>query len=154
MDNITSKQVKLLTFKIAEHWFTLPMANVLKVVNCPSSEQGGAVPFGVVQLGKHTIQLLDLYSVFGLGALPPEQPPFLIVLRSHYQKMLWGIVLADPPDLVDLPVAMFKSISADRRFVPKKQWISHVAVLSEQTLSRTLLLLDVKAIFQPNSLTA
>ncbi|MEM7793429.1 MAG: chemotaxis protein CheW [Cyanobacteria bacterium P01_C01_bin.118] len=154
MENTVSKQIKLITFKVAGHWFTLPMNNILRVVNCPSSERGGVLSFGVIQLGQHTVQLLDLYGVFGLGASPPEQPPFLLVLRNRYQKMLWGIVLADPPDLVELPVAMFKSISTDKRFTPKKQWISHVAVLSEQTISRTLLVLDIKAIFQPNPLTA
>lgn len=155
MDNSALESIKLITFKVAEHWFTLPMTKVLKIVNCPLPTAGGIVPFGVVQLGEHTIQLLDLYGTFGLGAnaTPPIHTPFLLVLRSH-QKTLWGIVLESPPDLIELPQSVFKSVSADRRFVPRKQWISHLAVISEQTISRTLLLLDLQAIFQHKTIAA
>lgn len=148
MDNDTSAIAKFITFKIADYWFALPMEVILKVVNCPSLDQGGIVPLGLVQLGPHTIQLLDLHGVFGLGNTPPPtQLPFLLVLRGA-QKRLWGITLASPPDLIELPLTTFHSVSVDRRFVPKKQWISHIAILSEQEISRTLLLLDLKAVFQ------
>ncbi|NEQ51577.1 MAG: chemotaxis protein CheW [Leptolyngbya sp. SIO3F4] len=155
MDSTTSKSIKLVTFKIASHWFALPMANVLKIVNCPSPSKGSVILFGVVQLGNHTIQLLDLYGTFGLGtnAKPPVQPQFLLVLRMH-KKTLWGIVLEAPPDLIELPLDLLKSISVDQRFVPRKQWISHIAVVSEQTIKRTLLLLDLKAVFKPETMAA
>lgn len=155
MDKTISKTAKIITFKIADHWFALPMAAVLKIINCPPVDQGGIVNLGMVQLGSHTIHLLDLYSTFGLGAAPSSaltQTPFLLVLRS--QKKLWGIVLEAPPDLIDLPSTLFKSVSTDKRFTPKKQWISHIAVISKQEISRTLLLLDLKAIFQHETVTA
>ncbi|MEL6334949.1 MAG: chemotaxis protein CheW [Cyanobacteria bacterium J06626_26] len=139
MDKKISKIAKIITFKIADHWFALPMATVLKIVNCPPVDQGGIVNLGMVQLGSHTIHLLDLYSTFGLGADPSAltQTPFLLVLRGS-QKKLWGIVLEAPPDLIDLPNTLFKSVSTDKRFTPKKQWISHIAVISKQDISRTL----------------
>lgn len=147
MDNDTSAIAKFITFKVADYWFALPMEAILKVVNCPSRDQGGIVSLGIVQLGTHTIQLLNLHGVFGLGnTSPPRQLPFLLVLRDAHNK-LWGITLESPPDLVELPLAIFHSVSVDRRFVPKKQWISHIAIPSEQD-SRTLLLLDLKAVFQ------
>ena len=149
MDKTLSKIAKMITFKIADHWFALPMAAVLKIVNCPPVDQGGIVNLGMVQLGAHTIHLLDLHSTFGLGSAPLAltQTPFLLVLRGS-QKKLWGIVLEAPPDLIDLPNTLFKSVSTDKRFSPKKQWISHIAVISKQDISRTLLLLDLKAVFQ------
>ncbi|MEM7065165.1 MAG: chemotaxis protein CheW [Cyanobacteria bacterium P01_B01_bin.77] len=147
MDNDTSAIVKFITFKVADYWFALPMETILKVINCPPLEQGGIVPLGIVQLGTHTIQLLDLHGVFGLGNIPsPRQLPFLLVLRGANNK-LWGITLESPPDLVELSLAAFHSVSVDRRFLPKKQWISHIAMISGQD-GRTLLLLDLKAIFQ------
>ena len=155
MDKTLSKVAKIITFKIADHWFALPMTTVLKIVNCPPSDQGGIVNLGMVQLGSHTIHLLNLYSTFGLGTDVPvrTQTPFLLVLRGT-RKKLWGIVLETPPDLIDLPNTLFKSVSTDERFTPKKQWISHIAVISKQDISRTLLLLDLKAIFQHETVTA
>ncbi|MBE9065817.1 chemotaxis protein CheW [Leptolyngbya cf. ectocarpi LEGE 11479] len=147
MDNDTLAIAKFITFKVADYWFALPMEAVLKVVNCPSRDQGGIVSLGIVQLSIHTIQLLDLHGVFGLGTTsPPRQLPFLLVLRDANNK-LWGITLESPPDLMELPLATFHSVTVDRRFIPKKQWISHIAIPSEQD-GRTLLLLDLQAVFR------
>ncbi|MCG8361913.1 MAG: chemotaxis protein CheW [Pseudanabaenales cyanobacterium] len=148
MDNNTLKIAKFITFKVVDYWFALPMAAVLKIVNCPPQDKGGVVTLGIVQLGSHTIQLLDLHGVLGLDAdaTPPDQAPFLLVLRST-QKKLWGIALDTPPDLSELPLNTFQAVSIDNRFVLKKQWISHIATVSEQEINRTLLLLNLKAIF-------
>ena len=148
MDNNTLKTAKFITFKVVDYWFALPMAAVLKIVNCPPPDKGGVVTLGMVQLGSHTIQLLDLHDVLGLVAdsTPPAQAPFLLVLRST-KKKLWGIALDTPPDLSELPLNTFQAVSRDNRFTPKKQWISHIATVSEQEINRTLLLLNLKEIF-------
>lgn len=155
MDKNTSKIVKFLTFKVADYWFALPMRAIQKIVNCPPPDNGGIVSLGMVQLGSHTVQLLDLQSVFGLDATSttPGQTPFLLVLRSIENK-LWGIALESPPDLLELPLSSFQPVSADRRFVPKKQWISHIAILSEQKIDRTLLFLDLNSVFQRETISA
>ena len=148
MDNSTPTLTKFITFQTAGHWFALPMAAILRIVNCPPPDKGGVVTFGVVQLGSHTVQLLDLYGIFGVGtnATLPDQVPFLLVLQSD-QKRLWGIALESPPDLIELPLTAFQSVSSDKNFFPRKQWISHIAVVSELDVSRTLLLLDLEAVF-------
>ncbi|MEM8610978.1 MAG: chemotaxis protein CheW [Cyanobacteria bacterium P01_H01_bin.105] len=148
-DTSTSKVAKIITFKVADHWFALPMDTVLKIVNCPSPNRGGMVNLGLVQLGSHTIHLLDVYRTVGLssGAEPLGQPPFLLVLRNN-QKKLWGLPLEAPPDLIELPCKVFNPVSTDKHFMSKKQWISHIAVISDQTTNRTLLLLDLKGFFQ------
>ena len=145
----TSETRKFITFQISSYWYVIPMAAVLKIVNCPSPDKGGIVNLGMVQLGAHTIHLLDLYITFGFGtnATYPDQTPFLLVLRGTQQK-LWGFALENAPDLLDLPHTIFKSVSTDKRFTSKKQWIRHIAIISEQDINRTLLLLDLKAIFQ------
>ena len=150
MENKTSTIIKLVTFKIADYWMALPMKAILKIVNCPSPNQGGITPLGIVQLGSHTIHLLDLNSVFCFDtyATSPQSPQFLLVLCG-IQNRLWGIALESPPDLIELPISEFQAISTDSRFASKKRWISHVAVLAEQEISRTLLLLDLKAALQP-----
>ncbi|MEM6252445.1 MAG: chemotaxis protein CheW [Cyanobacteria bacterium P01_D01_bin.156] len=151
----TSKIVKFITFKVADYWFVLPMKAIQKIVHCPPANEGGLTQLGMVQLGCHTVQLLDLYSVFGLGVAGklPESTPFLLVLRG-IQNTFWGIALESPPDLVELPLSEFQTVSANQRFVPKKQWISHIAILSEAKISRTLLFLDLQAVFQPMAVVA
>ena len=148
MDNKPSKIIKFITFKVADYWFSLPIAAVLKIVNCPPPEKGGIITLGVVQLGSHTIQLLDLYSMFDLDAdaKTPNQLSFLLVLRNT-QKKLWGIALDTPPDLIELPLSNFQAVPQNKYFATKRQWVSHIAVVSEQGINRTLLLLNLKSLF-------
>ena len=148
MDNKPSKIIKFITFKVADYWFSLPIAAVLKIVNCPPPEKGGIITLGFVQLGSHTIQLLDLYSMFDLDAdaKTPNQLSFLLVLRNT-QKKLWGIALDTPPDLIELPLSNFQSVPQNKYFATKRQWVSHIAVVSEQGINRTLLLLNLKSLF-------
>ena len=56
---------KFITFEVANYWFALPMEAVLKIVNCPPPSQGGTVGIGLVQLGSHTVRLLNLHQEFG-----------------------------------------------------------------------------------------
>ena len=148
MDNKPSKIIKFITFKVADYWFSLPIAAVLKIVNCPPPEKGGIITLGVVQLGSHTIQLLDLYSMFDLDAdaKTPNQLSFLLVLRNT-QKKLWGIALDTPPDLIELPLSNFQAVPQNKYFATKRQWVSHIAVVSEQGINCTLLLLNLKSLF-------
>ncbi|MEM9905864.1 MAG: chemotaxis protein CheW [Cyanobacteria bacterium P01_D01_bin.44] len=149
MDKNTAKIERFITFKVADHWFALPLGNVLKVVNCPPSDQGGLITLGMVKLGAHTIQLLDLSKIFGLRAdvAAPSKASFLLVLRST-QKTLWGIALETPPDLLELPLTALQPVSADDRFVSRCPWISHMAVVSAQGGSRTLSRLDLTAVLE------
>lgn len=155
MDQSSSKSKigKFVTFKIADYWFALPMTAVLKIVNCPPPDQGGIVPMGVVQLSSHTIQLLDLYRTFSLGpnAISSNSASFLLVLRSAHSK-LWGIALHTPPDLIQLPLTAFKSVSLDKRFAPQPSWISHIAIIADHDFKQTLLFLNLKTVFQPKAM--
>ncbi|MGD1862048.1 MAG: chemotaxis protein CheW [Leptolyngbyaceae cyanobacterium] len=139
---------KFIAFKLARHWVALPAVAVLRIVNCPPPEQGGTIDFGVVQLGPHTIRLLDLRSRWKLQPeAVPEKLPFLLVMRGP-QQTLWGIALETPPDLLELPLSTFKSVPLEKRMNRKLQWISHMTVITERDIHRTLLLLDLKAVFQ------
>lgn len=146
MENTTPEIEKFITFEVANYWFVLPMAAILKIVNCPPPSQGGTVGIGLVQLGSHTIRLLNLYREVGKSAAV-DHAPFLVVIRNP-QKELWGITLDEPPDLVELPLSIFKPVSLETPFDHKTNWISHMALVSDQECDRTLLLLDVHAVFQ------
>ncbi|MEM7793423.1 MAG: chemotaxis protein CheW [Cyanobacteria bacterium P01_C01_bin.118] len=148
MDTNKPTTKKFIIFEIGGYWFVMPMTSVLKIVNCPPPSQGGTVGIGLVQLGAHTVRLLDLYQAFGRRTqVMPAEAPFLIVVRNP-QKELWGIAVDIPPDLIELPLAIFKPVSLEPPFNDKTNWISHMAVISHKGRDRTLLLLDVHAIFQ------
>ena len=153
MDTNTSETEKFITFEVAGYWFVLPITAILKIVNCPPPSQGGTIGIGLVQLGSHTIRLLNLHRELSYGAktvtesVSDNRAPFLVVVRDP-QKELWGIPLHEPPDLVELPLTMFKPVSLETPFDHKTNWISHMAIASTQNSDRTLLLLDVHAIFQ------
>lgn len=150
MDEPTSEIEKFIIFRVAEYWFVLPTTAILKIVNCPPPSQGGTIGIGLVQLGSHTIRLVNLHQEVGQISPPaPEDTPFLVVVRNP-QKELWGIALEQPPDLIELPHGLFKPVSLETPFNHKTNWISHMAIVSEKERDRTLLLLDVHAVFQHN----
>ncbi len=150
MDSNTPEIEKFITFEVAGYWFVLPMKAILKIVNCPSPKEGGAVGIGLVQLGSHTIRLLNLrQEIERSPTATPEQASFLVVVRNP-QKELWGIALDVPPDIVELPLTTFKSVvSLETPFDDKTNWISHMAIVPTKDSTRTLLLLDIHAVFQP-----
>jgi len=62
MRNESTVVDKFIVFKIADCLLGLPMSDVLKVVTCPPVENGGMKAMGLVQLGRHTIRVLDLHQ--------------------------------------------------------------------------------------------
>ncbi|ESA32712.1 chemotaxis signal transduction protein [Leptolyngbya sp. Heron Island J] len=146
MDTPTAETGKFIIFDVADYWFLLPVTAILRIVNCPPATQGGTVGIGLVQLGSHTIRLVNLYQEVG-HVSAPDYAPFLVVVRNP-QKELWGIALEQPPDLIELPLTIFKPVALETPFDHKTNWISHMAIVSEKESDRTLLLLDVHAVFQ------
>ena len=151
MDIKTPEIGKFITFEVAGYWFVLPVTAILKIVNCPPPSQGGTIDIGLVQLGSHTIRLLNLHRELSYTAkvktAPSGNAPFLVVVQDP-QKELWGITLNAPPDLVELPLTLFKPVALETPFDHKTNWISHMAIVSDKKTDRTLLLLDVHAVFQ------
>ena len=100
---------------------------------------------GVVQIGHHTIRVLDLHqqlSSSGLLPLPGNQP-FLVILRTP-QGELCGILVDEPPNLVELPLEMLQSIPHSSSQSTPLQMVSHAAVVTHEDVTTTIFLLDVK----------
>lgn len=143
------KYQKYITFPLANYWCVVPVAEILKIVNCPSFEQGGVVELGVVQLGPHTIQLLDLYQLFeGATRTKTSTPSTCLIVLQAKNKALWGILLETLPDLIELLPTDLKPVSLDEHFTTHSPWISHVGVLSKSDDSRTFLQLDLMSMLQ------
>ena len=136
---------KFIVFRIADCLLALPMNNVLKVINSPSVNSGGLKAMGLVQLGRHTIRVLDLYH-----ELSPKQPlpspgnqPFLVITRSPQGELL-GLSVDEPPNLMELPRESLRSVPQSERQSGVSKLISHAAVISQKQATTTIFLLDLK----------
>lgn len=140
---------KYISFQVASYWYVIPVTEILKVVNCPPPSQGGVVGLGVVQLGSHTVQLLDLYQLFeGDSASSATLKSTYLVVLQRQESTLWGITLGTPPDLIELPASDLKPVTLANHATPQNPWISHVGVVVEQTHKRTYLQLNLEALLQ------
>lgn len=136
---------KFIVFRIADCLLALPMNNVLKVINAPPSNSGGLRAMGLLQLGRHTIRVLDLYH-----QLSPNEPlpasgnsPFLVITRNP-QGELFGISVDEPPNLMELPRESLRSVPPSERQSGFRKLISHAAVISQKQVTTTIFLLDLK----------
>jgi chemotaxis signal transduction protein len=140
-----SKVGKFIVFKIKDYFLALPIGDVLKVVNCPPISSSGLRPMGVVQLGRHMIRVLNLpeqLSGGGLSELPNNQS-FLVITRDQDAE-LWGIVVNEPPNLLELPLEMMQSLpKSNRHSKLLLDIVSHAAVVSQDEVKTTVFLLDV-----------
>jgi purine-binding chemotaxis protein CheW len=136
---------KFIVFKIADCLLGLPMNNVLKVINSPALNNGGLSAMGLVQLGRHTIRVLDLYQQLNpKEPLPsPGNQPFLVITRSP-QGELFGISVDEPPNLMELPRESLRSVPQSERQSGVRKLISHAAVISQKEATTTIFLLDLK----------
>lgn len=138
---------KFIVFKIADCLVALPMSDVLKVVNCPPVDNGGLRAMGLVQLGRHTIRVLDLHQQLSPKELSPssKNQPFLVISRSS-QGELVGISVNEPPNLMELPRESMRCIPHSERKSGGLELISHAAVISQKEVTTTILLLDLKRV--------
>lgn len=138
MHNDDSKVGKFIVLKIADYLLALPISNVLKVVNCSAVADKGLRTLGVVQIGHHMIKILDLH----LPELSDNQP-FLVITRN-LEGELWGIGVDEPPNLLEFPLEMMRSLpSSERQGKGLLEMVSHAAILSEGEVTATIFLLDL-----------
>jgi len=146
-NQLTTKIDKFIVFKIADYLLALPMSDVLKVVNFPpGSNHLGAM--GLVQLGRHTIRVLDLHQQLSSGEVSSvaNNLPFLIIIR-HSQGELCGIAVDDTPNLMEFPLELMRSVPQSFGQSSILEMVSHTLVLSEEEVTTTIFLLDVKQLF-------
>lgn len=142
-----SKVGKFIIFKIADFLLSLPINDVLKVVNSPSVVSRGLKTMGLVQLGHHTIRVLDLHQQLNSGGLSKslDNPPFLVITRNR-EGELCGISVDQPPDLVELPLESIRSLPKSEPQSNALGIFSHVAVVSQKEVTTTIFLLDMKRV--------
>ena len=146
-DSIASK---FIVFKIAEYHLALPISVVLKVLNCAAAGSEFTT-MGILQLGRHTIRVVDLQERLhsGNSGEKPRNSPFLVISRTPGGE-LCGIPVEEPPNLVELPLETIQTLpKADRYSKPALNLVSHVAVLSQEKVTTTIFLLDLQQVLNP-----
>jgi purine-binding chemotaxis protein CheW len=143
-----SKVDKFIVFKIADYHLALPMSDVIKVVNCSPLVSNGLQTMGVIQLGHHMIRVVDLHEQLSSGGSDqlPNDPPFLVIIRGSGGE-LCGIAVEKPPNLVELPLEIMRTLpKSDHYDKPALNLVSHAAVISQENVTTTIFLLDVKRV--------
>ena len=153
-----SNAAKFIVFKIADYLLALPIGDVLKVVKCSSVASRGLRTMGLVEIGRHTIRVLDLhlhlsvetrnFASLQIGDLPQgnANQPFLVITRDQ-EGELCGISVDEPPDLLELPHQMMRSLpKSDRHGKGVLEMVSHAAVVSQKDVTTTIFLLDLNRV--------
>ncbi|NEP00613.1 MAG: chemotaxis protein CheW [Symploca sp. SIO2E9] len=139
------KTEKFIVFKIADYLLALPIVDVLKVVYCPPLAYREFKNMGIVQLGKHTVRVLNLYEQFssdGVSQISTNHD-FLVITNS-LEGELWGIGVQETPNLMDLPLESMQNLPKFESPSGFLELFSYSAVVSDSEVTNTIFLLDLK----------
>lgn len=136
---------KFIVFTIADYLLGLPISDVLKVVSCSLTDNRNLRTMGIVQLGQYMVKVLDFHQSLISGDLTdlPGEQSFLVITRDG-EGELCGILVDEPPNLMELPQQSLRSIPQSHHQSSLSQMVSHAAVVSAKEGTMTILLLDMK----------
>jgi purine-binding chemotaxis protein CheW len=141
---------RLIVFQVSKNLFALPIEDVLKVVNYPATDSSGLREMGLIQLGRYTIRVIDLQQQFNSKGISQSfnHSPFLMIMRSPWGE-LCGILVDEPPNLVELPREMLRSVPQSEYQSGVLKLVSHTAVVPQKNGTTTIFLLDIKRVLNP-----
>ena len=145
---------KFIVFRIGDCLMALPISDVLKVVNSPVGDNNGLRAMGLVQLGRHTIRVFDWHEELGSSSLSnfsdasggrSHRKSFLLIARTFHGEIC-AIVVDEPPNLVELPLDLMRSIPQSESRAGVFKLVSYAAVVSHNEMATTIFLLDLTRI--------
>ncbi|NJK64265.1 MAG: hypothetical protein HC921_17645 [Synechococcaceae cyanobacterium SM2_3_1] len=138
------EHLPILAFPLRGQVMAVPLAAVVKLVNCPVSLQTDENEVGLLPWGDHQITVLNLYTRLATSSEAATSPrrPFLLILQAPHQD-LYGIPVTEPPALLNLPASSIRPLPQAYRQAMPLPLASYVAVLPRGEISVTLLLLDL-----------
>jgi purine-binding chemotaxis protein CheW len=144
---------KFIVFIIAGYHLALPIQTVLQVIAHPGVTDE-LRKSGVVQVGRHMLRVLDLRQQLDADQLDadhsvtPTDTPFL-VLTHHQPGELCAIPVSEPPNLLEFPAEMLRSLPQSAAQTGVLQVASHAATLSQGDSAETVFLLDLNRVLNP-----
>ncbi|MBW4550549.1 MAG: chemotaxis protein CheW [Aphanocapsa sp. GSE-SYN-MK-11-07L] len=133
-----NQTLQILTFKLGNDLVAVPTSFVIKVMNRPPDRQ--ANPLDLLYIGQAAIRLLNLRS-----SSSETLEPILIILQIRPGEF-HAIPVADPPNLLDLPVAHLQPLSPAQKSSDLLSITSHVARITEAEETSIVLVLDLNQI--------
>ncbi|MEC4818980.1 MAG: chemotaxis protein CheW [Scytonema sp. PMC 1069.18] len=135
---------KFIVFKVANHLLALPIHQVIKVVNRSEIKINKFTTMGLIQIGRHMIKLLDLHQQLNTESLShASNPQSFLVITYDAQRELCGVLVDEPPDLMELPPEIVQPLpKSDNYSKFAIEMVSHVAVLTQKNLTQTIFLLN------------
>ncbi|MBE9011896.1 chemotaxis protein CheW [Pseudanabaenaceae cyanobacterium LEGE 13415] len=132
---------KFIVFTIADYRLALPIEKVVQIVNRPETTRELSKA-GLVQMGRHVIQIFDLHHQLENG-IDPGHRPFLVITYSVSEGFC-AIPVSEPPNLVEFPPELMQALppSHDRSSI--LSIASHAATLEMDRVPATIFLIDVK----------
>ncbi|MDJ0716677.1 MAG: chemotaxis protein CheW [Prochloraceae cyanobacterium] len=135
---IAPDSLRLIVFRILDYFFALPIEAVSNIVNCPPIDTTIQSGIGIVDVGGETITIVDLRHKFAdsLQAQPSletsnlSQLRFLILMQTRTGEP-FGIPVAKPPVLTDIPSNTIRPVPLSYRQVAGLSFVSHMAIVPE-----------------------
>ena len=148
-----SQPSKFVVFAIAEYRLALPLEQIVRVINYPAQVNPELHKLGLLQIGSHTIRLVNFSQNLPLPRNLSENlseslqlsktPPFLVIARN-LQGAIYGIPVEQQPDLIEIPIEKMQLLPQSDRHPAALQAASHVAVISQdQDVTTIFLLKDI-----------
>ncbi|MGK7917985.1 MAG: chemotaxis protein CheW [Prochloraceae cyanobacterium] len=146
----TGQSLKLVIFAIGSLNFALPVKLVKKVLNQTPIYGSGLNHIGVANIGDKEITVIDLHKRFFKSDLirQSDSKIYLIVAQNSAGEE-FGILVSQTPTLVDVPLSQIRTLPASYRRADTLDLASHVTIITQQTESLTVFLLDLDRVI-PN----
>ncbi len=135
---------KFVVFKVVDYLMAVPISSVLKTIRYPLLEDRSLREIGLVQVGHHTIRCLDLQQRLFPGSTDRRvMSKQCIVIARVLEGELCGIVVDEPPILMQLPEESIQPLPKSHPQSGLLTFASHVAVLPQEPRF-TIFLLDLQ----------
>jgi chemotaxis signal transduction protein len=138
---------KFIAFAVLDYHLALPIATVLQVVRWPLNPNHELSKMGLVQIGQHTIRVVDLHQQLGLEKPNQVSRPFLMITQSP-SKELSAIPVGEPPSLIEFPLTRMQQLPQSSHQTGVLAIASHTAIISYEESKMTILLLDLNRILR------
>ena len=150
----TESQIrKLVIFPVANLNVALHIDVVQKIINYSTIFSSRLNHFGLVNIGDQEITVIDLHKkLFNISKSEDKTDSNLkkyLILAENKVGELFGIVIDEPPKLLDVPLNKIRTIPASYRHADTLAIASHVAVISQDQDKLTIFILDPDELIRP-----
>ena len=147
---VKSKTIKLVVFKIGNLNVALHIDSVQKIINYATIYSSGLNHFGVVNIGKQEITVIDLHKrLFNQPQIrKSEKAGYLILVKNSIDE-LFGISIHKTPNLLDVPLTSIRAIPLSYRHADTLKIASHVTVVPQENGELTIFILEPDELVPP-----